>query len=149
MRLSRTLHPAAVVLGLTFASLSSAQSAANEGIVSARAKAIHNSAIVVDTHEDAPLRFLDKNYDIGSTDPNEHDYISLDAALAGNLTAEFFSIFVYPPDNQLHFTKRALELIDSVYEQAARHSERMMMAFSSERHRTRLSAAQIGRAHGG
>src|ERR1035438_9806731 len=33
--------------------------------ISARARAIHDSAIVVDTHADTPQRFLDENFDIG------------------------------------------------------------------------------------
>ncbi|HTF22697.1 MAG TPA: dipeptidase [Candidatus Limnocylindria bacterium] len=100
--------------------------------VSARARVIHNSAIVVDTHEDTPQRFLDEDYDIGSIDPKDEDFISLDKARAGNLSAEFFSVFVDPRTNQGHFAKRALELIDSVYNQAARHPERMMMSFSAD-----------------
>ena len=51
---------------------------------------IQNSAIVIDTHADTPQRFLDENYDIGSTDPKDRGHISLDKAKAGNLGAEFF-----------------------------------------------------------
>jgi len=131
MCLSRALCPATLALALALSSESSGQSTVDR-LISASAKAIQDSAIVVDTHEDTPLRFLDENYDIGSVDPIDHDYISLAKAHAGNLTGEFFSIFVYPPENKLHFTTRALELIDSVYEQAAQHPDRMMMAFSSE-----------------
>src|ERR1700745_1867169 len=94
------------------------------------AKAIHDSAIVIDTHADTPQRFLDENYDIGSTDPNDHGHLSLDKARGGNLGAEFFSIWVEPTTNQGHFARHTLDLIDSVYEQAARHPDRMMMAFS-------------------
>jgi membrane dipeptidase len=116
--------------------------------VSARARAVHDSAIVVDTHEDTPQRFLDENYDIGSIDPQDHDYISLNKVQAGNLGAEFFSIFVYPKDNRDHFAKRALDLIDSVYEQAERHPDRMMMAFSAEdierAHKQHRLAALLG-----
>ena len=100
--------------------------------VSASAIAVQSSAIVLDTHEDTPQRFLDENYDIGSTDPQDKDFISLDKAHAGNLGAVFFSIWVYPRTNQGHFAKRTLELIDSVYGQAARHPDRMMMCFSAE-----------------
>jgi membrane dipeptidase len=107
-------------------------------VVTARARAIHESAIVIDTHADTPQRFLDEHYDIGSTDPNDTGHISLDKARAGNLGAEFFSIWVDPATNQGHFTHHALDLIDSVYEQAARHPDRMMMAFS---------VADIERAH--
>lgn len=107
--------------------------------VSVRARAIHDSAIVVDTHADTPQRFLDENFDIGNTDPKDLGHISLDKARAGNLGAEFFSIWVdpqtVPPD---HFARHTFDLIDSVYEQAARHPDRMMMAFR---------AADIERAH--
>src|SRR6202142_753738 len=106
--------------------------------VSAKAREIQNSAIVIDTHADTPQRFLDENYDIGSTDPNDHGHISLDKARAGNLGAEFFSIWVEPETNQGHSPRHTLDLIDSVYEQAARHPDRMMMAFS---------VADIERAH--
>jgi len=116
----------------------SVPSSAQPNSVSAKARAIHDSAIVVDTHEDTPQRFLDENYDIGSTDPKDQDYISLDKAQEGNLGAEFFSTFVYPKTNKGHFAKRTLDLMDSVYEQAARHPDRMMMAFSVE---------EIERAH--
>jgi membrane dipeptidase len=106
--------------------------------VSRKALDIHNSAIVIDTHADTPQRFLDENYDIGSTDPRDHGHLSLDKAKAGNLGAEFFSIWVEPESNQGHFARHTLDLIDSVYEQAARHPDRMMMAFS---------VADIERAH--
>jgi len=105
---------------------------AQESPVGAPARAIHNSAIVVDTHEDTPQRFLDENYDIGSTDPQDTDFISLNKARAGNLGAVFFSIWVYPATNQGHFAKRTLELIDSVYRQARKHPDLMMMSFSAE-----------------
>ena len=107
-------------------------------VVSAKARAIHDSAIVVDTHADTPQRFLDEGFDIGSTDPNDKGHISLDKAKRGNLGAEFFSIWVEPETNQGHFAKHTFDLIDSVYEQAARHPDRMMMAFS---------VADIERAH--
>lgn len=106
--------------------------------VSPRARAIHDSAIVIDTHADTPQRFVDDNFDIGSTDPNDVGHMNLDKARAGNLGAEFFSIWVDPETNQGHFAKRTLDLIDSVYEQAARHPDRMMMAYS---------VADIERAH--
>jgi len=98
---------------------------------------IHNSAIVVDTHADTPQRFLDEGFDIGNSDPNDPGHISLDKARAGNLGAEFFSIWV-EPSFKGQYAHRALDLIDSVYQQADRHPDRMMMAFS---------VADIERAH--
>ena len=131
-------------LCLLLGSLASAQTAT----VSARAKAVHDSAIVIDTHADTPQRFLDDNYDIGNSDPKDIGHISLDKARAGNLGAEFFSIWVDPGTNQGHFAKHTLDLIDSVYEQAARHPDRMMMAFSvadiERAHREKKLAALMG-----
>ncbi len=118
--------------------LSSFALAQNPSTVSARARAVHESAIVVDTHADTPQRFLDDNFDIGNSDPKDIGHMSLDKARAGNLGAEFFSIWVDPETNQGHYAKHTLELIDTVYEQAAHHPDRMMMAFS---------VADIERAH--
>jgi membrane dipeptidase len=112
--------------------------AQNDIQVTPQARAIHDSAIVIDTHADTPQRFVDENFDIGNTDPNDYGHISLDKARAGNLGAEFFSIWVDPETNQGHFAKHTLDLIDSVYEQAAHHPDRMMMAYS---------VADIERAH--
>jgi membrane dipeptidase len=106
--------------------------------VTPQARAIHNSAIVVDTHADTPQRFLYENFDIGNSDPKDIGHISLDKARAGNLGAEFFSIWADPETTSGHFAKSTFDMIDSVYEQAARHPDRMIMAFS---------VADIERAH--
>src|SRR5206468_6348661 len=87
--------------------------------VTSRALAIHESAIIVDMHEDTPQRFLDERYDIGSTDPKDHDYISLDKAKSGNLGAQFFSIWVNPDGNQGHYAKRTLERAHTEHKLAA------------------------------
>src|SRR5579863_2053873 len=107
-----------------------AQSSDDGPRVGARARGIQDSSIVVDTHADTPQRFLDQGFDIGSTDPADVGHISLDKARRGNLDAEFFSIWVEPVTNQGHYAQHTFDLIDSVYEQAASHPDRMMMAFS-------------------
>jgi len=129
----KTLRPSLVSLMLMLVfGLIPARVTAQTAAVSPQARAIHNSAIVIDTHADTPQRFLDEKFDIGSNDPGDLGHISLDKAQAGNLGAEFFSIWVDPDTNQGHFARHTFDLIDSVYEQAARHSERMMMAYSVE-----------------
>ena len=125
-------------LAFTFSSLAQS-STPSEIIVGPQARVIQESAIVVDTHADTPQRFLDDGFDIGSTDPHDVGHLSLDKAQRGNLGAEFFSIWVDPETNKGHFAQHTFDLIDSVYEQAARHPDRMMMAFS---------VADIERAHG-
>lgn len=114
------------------------QKSLSEAAISPQARKIHDSGLVIDTHADTPQRFLDEGFDIGSTDPNDIGHISLDKARRGNLGAEFFSIWVDPETSQGHFARHTFDLIDSVYDQAARHPDRMMMAFST---------ADIERAH--
>jgi membrane dipeptidase len=139
-----TLFSALLIIGSTLAFVQAKEASD----VSPQALAIHNSAIVIDTHADTPQRFLDDNFDIGSTDPKDFGHISLDKARAGNLGAEFFSIWVEPETNQGHFAQHTLDLIDSVYVQAARHPDRMTMAFSVDdierAHQQKKLAALMG-----
>src|SRR5579871_3852225 len=101
------------------------------------AAAIHQSAIIIDTHADTPQRFLDEHFDLGQDTPVSEGHEDLGKIRQGNLAAEFFSIWV-EPEFKGHYARRALDLIDSVYQQAARHPDKMTMAFS---------AADIVRAH--
>ncbi len=109
-------------------------------------QAIHNSALVIDTHADTPGRFVDENFDL-SHDAG-HGYIDFSKIKAGNLGAEFFSIWVDPKDFKGKEIKRALDMIDSVYEQARLHPVKMMMAFSTAdiqaAHRQHKLAALLG-----
>ena len=109
-------------------------------------RAIHDSAIIIDTHADTPGRFVDENFDLSQ--PAGTGYMDFNEIKAGNLGAEFFSIWVEPKANKGHEAKRALDMIDSVYEQARRHPDKMMMAFSTQdiltAHREHKFAALLG-----
>ncbi len=98
--------------------------------VSAQARALHDSALVIDTHADTPQRFLDEGFDIGTVTPVREGHMDLEKVRAGHLGAEFFAIWV-EPSWKGQYAQRAMLLIDSVYQQAARHPDRMVMAFSS------------------
>lgn len=95
------------------------------------ALAIHQSALIVDTHADTPQRLLDENFDLGQNTPVADGHIDLGKIRQGNLGAEFFSIWV-EPEFKGHYAKRAMDLIDSVYQQAARHPDKMTMAFTAD-----------------
>jgi membrane dipeptidase len=107
---------------------------------------VHSQAIVIDTHADTPQRLVDENYDLAS--PLGGGQINFDAAKQGNLGAEFFSIWVEPDLYKGQYAKRTLELIDSVYQQAAKHPDKMQMAYSSAdilaAHRNHKLAALMG-----
>jgi membrane dipeptidase len=89
---------------------------------------IHKSSIVVDTHADTPGRFVDEDFNPSSDAGKEHwDFAR---AKAGNLGAEFFSIWVDPERYKDHYAKRALDMIDAVHETARLHPDEMVMAYS-------------------
>src|SRR5215467_9658403 len=111
------------------------------------ALAIHQSALIIDTHADTPQRFLDENFDLGQNTPVSDGHIDLGKIKKGNLGAEFFSIWV-EPDFKGRSADRAMDLIDSVYQQAARHPDKMTMAFTANdivrAHEERKFAALMG-----
>jgi membrane dipeptidase len=118
----------------------------NSPVNAKTAEAVHNSAIVIDTHADTTQRLVDENFDLA--DPLNGGQLNLDSAKKGNLGAEFFSIWVEPELYKGHDAKRTLELIDAVYQQAAKHPNRMRMAFTAsdieEAHREHKLAALMG-----
>jgi len=117
-----------LVTTLLLVSLAAAQT--STPAVSPQARALHNSALVVDTHADTPQRFLDEGFDMGTVTPISEGHMDLEKVRAGNLGAEFFAIWV-EPSWKGQYAQHAMLLIDSVYGQAARHPDRMVMAFSS------------------
>ena len=94
------------------------------------AREIHGSSLVIDTHADTTQRFLDERLDFAKNTPIAEGHMDLAKIRQGNLGAEFFSIWV-DPSRHTRFAHRALQLIDSVYEQARKHPDQMAMAFSS------------------
>jgi membrane dipeptidase len=93
-------------------------------------KAVHQSAIIVDTHADTPGRFLDEHFDPS----NDAGFGHWDLARAkkGNLGAEFFSIWVDPEKFKGQYVQRAMDMIDSVYQTVAKHPNEMVMAYSAD-----------------
>lgn len=94
------------------------------------AKQIHSSSLVIDSHADTTQRLLDDNFDMANPPAGDQGNLDFAKAKAGNLGAEFFSIWVEPKEFEGQYAHRTLALIDSVYQQAAKHSDKMMMAFS-------------------
>ncbi|MBI4461970.1 MAG: membrane dipeptidase [Acidobacteria bacterium] len=107
------------------------------GDVTPRASQLHRAALVVDLHIDTPQRLLDEEFDLGARDT--HGHADIPRMKAGGLDAGFMSIYVdmrrYEGEAA---TKRALQLIDTVYQQAERHPNELMLA---------TTAADIRRAH--
>jgi len=107
---------------------------------------VQKSAIVIDTHADTPQRFVDEHFDLG--DPLNGGNLNLDSIHKGNLGAEFFSIWVEPNLYKGQYARRTLELIDSVKQQVAKHSDQIVFVTTPEgiesAHRTHKFAALMG-----
>jgi len=96
--------------------------------VTARARALARSALVVDTHADTTQWMLPADYDF--TRPDNPQMVSLAKARAGGLKAEFFSIWVEPRFTG-HYAQRTLDLIDAVRRQVEQHPAQMGLATSA------------------
>lgn len=83
-------------------------------------------AIIIDTHADTPQMMLDEGYDLA--DANSPYMISIPKMREGHEGAQFMSIWAdvhWPPQDLI---RRALDLIDVVDRQVARHSDALEMA---------------------
>jgi membrane dipeptidase len=110
--------------------------------VSARAKAIHERAIVVDSHDDTTQRLLyDTTFDIGVRNPNGN--IDIPRMREGGLDALFFSIWVPSELTGPPAVKRALDLIDAVKEAVRAHPDALMLATTADDVRQAAAAHKI------
>jgi len=93
---------------------------AQEPAISARAKQLHERAIVVDSHDDTTQRLLfDKTFDISVRHTDGH--IDVPRMREGGLDALFLSIWVPSDVTGPPAVKRALDLIDCVREAVRLH----------------------------
>ena len=94
-------------------------------------QAVHQSAIVIDTHADTPQRFVDENWDF--TDPLNGGMLNYDSAKKGNLAAQFFSIWVDPGQYPAKASaRRTLSLIDGTLEQVHKHPDKLQLCLTSD-----------------
>jgi membrane dipeptidase len=94
------------------------------------ANEIHRHALVIDGHTDTPQRFVDEGWSF--SDPLQGGMLNLDTALAGNLAASFFAIWVEPVEWRNRYAFRTLQLIDGVYEQLRKHPATMRLGLTPE-----------------
>jgi len=94
--------------------------------ISARAKKLHFSCIVVDTHDDTTQRFLDGKFDIGER--SSSGSIDIPRMKEGGLGAIFFSIWIPSKVTGPEAVNRAMTQIDAVREQVRKHSNDMVLA---------------------
>jgi membrane dipeptidase len=94
--------------------------------ISERARKLHFSSIVVDTHDDTTQRFLDGKFDLGPR--NAAGSIDIPRMREGNLSAIFFSIWIPSKITGPEAVDRALVQIDAVREQVRKHPNDLVLA---------------------
>ena len=110
--------------------------------VSARAKQLHDRAIVIDSHDDTTQRLLsDKTFDISKRNANGN--IDVPRMREGGLDALFFSIWVPSDLTGPPAVKKAMDLIDSVREAARLHPNDLMIATTAAEIRQAVAAHRI------
>jgi len=96
-----------------------------------RLEKLLSTSILIDTHVDTPWYVVDEGYDLAE----EHIYYEADIPRLkrGHVGGIFFGIAVEPQNFPPHlWIPRALELIDSVHEQARQHSNQIEVAYTAE-----------------
>jgi len=109
--------------------------------ISARAKKLHFSSIVVDTHDDTTQRFLDGKFDIGT----RHTDGSIDVPRMrdGGLSAIFFSIWIPSKITGPDAVNRALAQIEAVREQLRKHPKDLTLATTAAEVRAAYQQGKI------
>src|SRR3979490_560601 len=94
--------------------------------ISEKARKLHFSTIVVDTHDDTTQRFLDGKFALGPR--STPGSIDIPRMREGNLGAIFFSIWMPSKITGPEAVNRALIQIDAVREQVRKHSNDIVLA---------------------
>src|SRR5882672_60215 len=102
--------------------------------ISVRARQIHFSSIVIDTHADTPQRFLFDQFDMGHRDAE--GCVDIPRLRAGGVGAVFFALWVPVEIAGAEATRRAFDLLSAVEEQIRRHPDDLTLATSAKEVRT-------------
>lgn len=141
------LSSAVVALPIVFTQSKSPASSISPGDdarLRERALKLHRNAIVIDTHNDVTSPMTDGGYDLGARDFSGKNQTDIPRMKEGGLDAEFFAIYVASSYARMGgAARRALEMIDGVYEQTRRHPESLEMADTSDDIRRLHKAGKI------
>jgi membrane dipeptidase len=114
--------------------------------VAERAKKLHFSSIVLDTHDDTTQRFFSKGYDIAKRNSDGH--VDIPRMIDGGMNAIFFSIWIDGRIMGPPAVQKALDQIDAVHENVRRNSRDMVLCRTAgevrEVHKQGKIAALIG-----
>jgi len=104
--------------------------------VSPRARKLHFSSLVVDTHDDTTQRFFSRDFDLGKRNPTGH--IDIPRMREGGMNAIFFSIWIDGRTLGPPAIQQALDQIDAVHQNVQKYSNDLAFA---------QTADEVRRAH--
>ncbi|HUU12254.1 MAG TPA: dipeptidase [Terriglobia bacterium] len=94
------------------------------------AQRVLERAIVIDLHSDTTQMMLDEGYDLA--EPDSLFMVSIPKMRQGHLGAAFFSVWVSVDWPKGNIVQRALDEIDVIHEQVARHSDALGLASTAD-----------------
>ena len=109
--------------------------------IAERARRLHFSSIVLDTHDDTTQRFFSKNFDLGKRNPDGH--IDIPRMREGGMNAIFFSIWIDGRTMGPLAIQKALDQIDAVQKNVKKYSNDLMAARTAEDVRRAHSQGKI------
>ena len=98
--------------------------------IAERARKLHFSSIVLDTHDDTTQRFFSKDFDIAKR--NADGSIDIPRMREGGMNAIFFSIWIDGRIMGPPAVQKALDQIDAVHENVRKHSKDLVFARTAE-----------------
>jgi len=98
--------------------------------IAERARKIHFSSIVLDTHDDTTQRFFSKRFDLGKRNPDGH--IDIPRMREGGMNAIFFSIWIDGRIMGPPAVQKALDQVDAVHENVRKFSNDLAFARTVE-----------------
>jgi membrane dipeptidase len=98
--------------------------------IAARAKKLHFSSIVLDTHDDTTQRFFSKDFDLGKRNPDGH--VDIPRMREGGMNAIFFSVWIDGRIMGPPAVEKALDQIDAVHQNVLKYSKDLVFCRTAE-----------------
>ena len=98
--------------------------------IAERARKLHFSAIVLDTHDDTTQRFFEKEFDLAKRNPDGH--VDIPRMREGGMNAIFFSIWIDGRIMGAAAVQKALDQIDAVHQNVDKNWKEMTFCRTAE-----------------
>ena len=109
--------------------------------ISSRAREIHFSSLVIDTHTDTPQRILFDRFDLAKRDAE--GCVDIPRLREGGVGAVFFALWVPVEITGAAATKRARDLLDAVLAQVKLHRDELVLCVSRAEAEAARAASKI------